>query len=83
MPNAPALDQTGLDQLDPATHESRDASHFRELVAAAAALEADEQRIREAVARAREAGDSWTVIGAALGMSRQGARQRFGRDRVK
>jgi len=38
-------------------------------------LDAD---IANEVARLRAAGVSWTVIGAALGVSRQGARQRFG-----
>ncbi len=33
--------------------------------------------IRSAVARLRVAGASWGQIGAALGISRQGARQRF------
>ena len=37
-------------------------------------LEAD---IAAEVARLRRAGVSWTVIGAALGVSRQGARQRY------
>jgi hypothetical protein len=60
-------DETGLDQLDPATHPARDAVHFRRIIAA-----------RRAVAAAREAGDSWTIIGAALETSRQAAQQRFG-----
>ena len=34
----------------------------------------------EKLAAAREAGDSWTVIGAALDTTRQAAFQRFGRD---
>ncbi|WP_109473861.1 hypothetical protein [Ornithinimicrobium cavernae] len=33
-----------------------------------------------AVRDAREAGDSWTMIGAALDTTRQAAYQRFGRD---
>lgn len=79
MPKTPTLDQTGLDELDPENAESRDASHFRELVAAAAAVRQSDERLHRAVARARQAGDSWTVIGSALGMTRQGAYQRFGR----
>jgi hypothetical protein len=79
MPNAPALDQAGLDQVDPATHSASDATHFREIAAAAKTLQEDERRLVDAVRRAREAGDSWTIIGAALGMTRQGAYQRFGR----
>jgi hypothetical protein len=38
-----------------------------------------EERLREAVRSARDAGDSWTVIGAALGVSKQAAQQRFSR----
>lgn len=74
------LDETGLDQLDPAGHPARDASHFREIVAARKRIDEAEQGLREAVAAARAAGDSWTVIGAALGTTRQNAHQRFGRD---
>jgi hypothetical protein len=79
MPKAPALDENGLAELDPANHEARDATHFREIAAAAEALREDERRLVAAIRRARAAGDSWTIIGAALGMTRQGAYQRFGR----
>jgi len=34
--------------------------------------------IAEEVASARDGGDTWVTIGAALGMSRQAAQQRFG-----
>ena len=73
------VDETGLDQLDPATHPARDASGFRGIVAARRNLAAAEQDLRDAVAAARAAGDSWTIIGAALDFSRQAAQQRFGR----
>ncbi|WP_106819810.1 hypothetical protein [Janibacter massiliensis] len=72
-----AIEETGLDLIDPATHPARDAAAFRRIVAARAALERDETELRDAVAAARAAGDSWTVIGAALGVSRQAAQQRF------
>ncbi len=36
-----------------------------------------EQNLCKAIAYARSAGDSWTVIGAALGTSRQAAHERF------
>jgi hypothetical protein len=48
-----------------------------ELRAAAAARRAAEGRLEAAVIAARHAGLSWGVIGAQLGMTRQGARQRF------
>lgn len=71
-------DRTGLDQLDPSTHPARDAASFRRIIAAQNRLADAEQELREAVRAARAAGDSWTVIGAALDISRQAAQQRFG-----
>ncbi len=73
-------DNTGLDQLDVATHPARDAAHFRRIIAARQALAAAEREVRDAVRAARDAGDSWTVIGAALDTTRQAAQQRFGND---
>lgn len=74
----PAQDETGLNQLDPARHPARDAAHFRRILAAREHLAAAEQELRDAVRAARDAGDSWTVIGAALDTTRQAAQQRFG-----
>lgn len=71
---------TGLDTLDPATHPARDAVHFRRILAARQQVADAEQELRDAVNAAREAGDSWTVIGAALDTTRQAAYQRFGKD---
>ena len=73
-------DDTGLDQLDIATHPAGDAAHFRRIIAARQDLAAAEQEVRDAVRAARDAGDSWTVIGAALDTTRQAAQQRFGND---
>jgi hypothetical protein len=67
-----------LDQLDPSTVEARDATHFRAIIAANQALADAEGDLRQAVADARAAGDSWAVVGAALGVSKQAAQQRFG-----
>lgn len=72
-------DDTGLDAIDPTTHPARDATYFRRIVKARKELEAAEQDLRDAVAEAREAGDSWAVIGAALDTTRQAAFQRFGK----
>ena len=72
-------DKTGLDALDPQTHPARDAIHFRRILAARRHLAAAEQELRDAVKGARDAGSSWTVIGAALDTTRQAAFQRFGR----
>ena len=69
---------TGLDELDVTTHHARDAQNFRKIVAATKQVEEAERRLRQAVDDARQAGDSWTIIGAALGITRQGAQKRFG-----
>lgn len=71
---------TGLDNLDPASTTARDATHFRRIRLAKANLDEAKSELQDAVDQAREAGDSWTVIGAALEISRQAAYQRFGRD---
>jgi hypothetical protein len=71
-------DRTGLDELDPSSCPARDAASFRRIIAAKRDLATAEKELREAVRAAREAGDSWTVIGAALEISRQAAQQRFG-----
>jgi hypothetical protein len=73
-------DTTGLDRMNVATHPARDATHFRRIIAARQDLAAAEQELRDAVRAARDAGDSWTVIGAALDTTRQAAQQRFGND---
>jgi hypothetical protein len=74
-------DDTGLDALDPKHTEARDAQHFRRIIAARKGMEDAEQELRDAVQAARDAGDSWTVIGAALDTTRQAAYQRFGQGR--
>jgi FAD/FMN-containing dehydrogenase len=70
---------SGLDDVDAATHEARDATHFRRIITARQRIDDAENELRAAVQAAREAGDSWTVIGAALDTTRQAAYQRFGR----
>lgn len=72
-----STDTTGLDTISPATHPGRDAAGFRAIRAAAKNVETAEQDLRDAVRAAREAGDSWAIIGTALGISRQAAQQRF------
>ena len=71
---------TGLENLDPVAAPVQDATHFRNIRAARANLKQAEADLRTAVQQAREAGDSWTVIGAALEITRQAAYQRFGRN---
>lgn len=52
---------------------------FRELCAAAAGSRAAQERLEAAAVAAKLAGLSWGTIGAQLGVTRQGARQRFER----
>lgn len=52
--------------------------HLREVAAASEAVALAERRLREAVAAARAAGDSWTAIGMMLGTSKQNAYRKFG-----
>lgn len=76
--NTKTTDATGLDALEPSKRTVRDATHFRRIIAARKKVAQAEQELREAVHAARDAGDSWTVIGAALDTTRQAAFQRFG-----
>lgn len=66
-----------LDAVTPATHPARDAASFRRILAARRAVAEANAELRGAVAAARAAGDSWTVIGAALGTTRQAACEQF------
>jgi len=66
-----AVDQGRVSQVDGVV--------FRELRAAAAGRRAAEERLESAVVAAKGAGLSWGTIGAQLGVTRQGARQRFER----
>ncbi len=67
-----------LDSVDPADVELRDAVHLRRIIRARDGVAAAEHELREAVRDAREAGDSWAIIAAGLGVSRQAAWERFG-----
>jgi hypothetical protein len=66
--------------LDPGVTQADDLSDLRAVATAAEATREDEARLREAVETARAHGRSWNHIGAALGVSRQAARQRFSRE---
>ena len=61
------------------TYSVTDSATLAELRAAASARREAEGRIEAAALAAHGAGLSWGVIGAQLGMTRQGARQRFER----
>jgi hypothetical protein len=67
-----------LDTVEPNPADACDASHMRRIIAAAERVDEAEGELRAAVKAARDAGDTWAVIGLALGVSRQAAFQRFG-----
>lgn len=68
-----------FDDAPDGDYDVSDATTLAELRAAAAARRDAEGRIEAAALTAHRAGLSWGVIGAQLGMTRQGARQRFER----
>lgn len=62
-----------LDKLEVDPAKARDGSHMRRIAAADSKTE-----LGDAIATARAAGDTWAMIGTALGISQQAARDRFG-----
>ncbi len=72
--------QAIVDEFDAANdYVVTGADALAELRAAAAARREADSRIEAAALRAHRDGVSWGVIGSQLGMTRQGARQRFER----
>jgi hypothetical protein len=65
-------------RLTPPPLVERDAADFRRIAAARTAAAKAEAELAAAVGAARGNGDSWEVIGAALGTSARTARERFG-----
>ena len=70
---------SAFDGRDDTEYEVVDAAALRELRSAAVARREADTRIESAAVAAHLAGVSWGAIGAQLGMTRQGARQRFER----
>ena len=71
-----ALDR--IEEIDPATAPMRDISATEPIRAAVAGRAAAERAVTDAVHDARARGVTWVEIAAALGVSHQGARQRYG-----
>ncbi len=67
-----------LDGIEVRAQDAQDATPFRQIVQANQALADTTAELGRVVAAARAAGTSWTVIGAALGVTKQAASQRFG-----
>lgn len=61
----------------------KDASVLRELRQAFLARAEAEQRVTEAVAKARAGAHSWASVGAMVGTSGEAARQRYGQNTPK
>ncbi len=68
-----------LASLDPSSAEVDNVEDLAAVAAAADRMAEAEAELIEAVKRARAEGRSWNRIAVALGVSRQAARQRFGR----
>lgn len=68
-----------FDAQDDGVFSVADVAVLTELRAAAAARREAEGRIEAAVLEAHQCGMSWGLIGAQIGLTRQGARQRFDR----
>lgn len=68
---------TRFEDHEPDADDSRDASALRELRHAFLARAEAEQRVTDAVRRARADGQSWASIGAMVGTSGEAARQRY------
>lgn len=68
-----------LDSLD-ADVEVEDPADLRAIAIAVGDIAAGEKRLADTVQAARENGRSWGRIAMALGVSKQAARQRFGRE---
>ena len=64
-------------RLSPTPHSDESAADFRRITVARTVAERAEAELAAAVRAARANGDSWEVIGAALGTSARTARERF------
>lgn len=65
------------EELEPESAKALVTDDLRGVAKAAQTVRDDEAPLREAVGVARAQGRSWNQIAAALGVSRQAARQRF------
>ena len=65
-------------RLSPVPSVNREAADYRRISAARTAAAKAEAELEAAVSAARAKGDSWEVIGAALGTSARAAWERFG-----
>lgn len=75
----PAADEIDawLEGIEVNPADARDAVHFRRVLAARSAADDAVDELRAAVQAAREAGESWSVIGAGLGTTAEKAQKLF------
>jgi dihydroxyacetone kinase len=67
-----------LAHTDPSQRQWRSGAELRRIEAALETAASADAHLRETVRAARAADYSWAAIGAALGVSKQAAQQRFG-----
>jgi hypothetical protein len=67
-----------LDSIDVDPGAARDAKRFQRIAAACRAAEAAQDELRAAIRTARATGDTWAMIGDALGISAESAQLQFG-----
>lgn len=68
-----------IEEIDPATAVVRGPSATADIRSAVAVRANAEQAVADAVKAARERGVTWVEIAGALGITHQGARQRYGK----
>ena len=71
--------QAWLDSLDPAATPAEDPRDLRRIGLALSDVATAERELEDAVAAARANGRSWGEIALALDVSKQAARERYGR----
>jgi len=74
---------TRFEDHEPEADDVRDATALRELRHAFVARAEAEQRVTDAVRRARADGHSWASIGAMVGTSGEAARQKYSQKSAK
>lgn len=79
LERAAAEAESWLDSLDPGTTPAEDTSDLREIGLALGEMVALQKRLDDAVVAARRNGRSWGEIGLVLGISKQAARERYGK----
>lgn len=67
--------QAFIDSIDPAT--MRDGKYLRQITHALNNRDAAETELVDAIRAARQAGDSWTMIGLMLHTSKQNAHRKY------